>query len=173
MKNLYVFWQFFFSFSFISIFERAMKKRFIIFFFIFFYAGVISCNNNPAAHSLTKTEKNTSAAGSDNIGDTKEHKLSSILYDLAISPDHEYFAKQHDIELDKDRVRVYIFFDPSSSDPDRTRIIKDHKIIIEKSSADLTRGRVPVDHLISLSQEPVIQSIRLPDRLIKAREINP
>ena len=150
-----------------------MKKRFFIFFFIFLFAGLISCNNNPAAHSLTKTEKNTSAAGSKKIGDKKEQKLSSILYELAISQDHEYFAKQHDIELHKDRVRVYILFEPSSSDPDRTNIIKDHKIIIEKSSADLTRGRVPVDHLIPLSQESVIRSIRLPDRLIKAREINP
>ena len=96
-----------------------------------------------------------------------------MLYELAISPDHEYFAKQHDIELDKDRVRVYILFDPSSSDPDRKKILNDHGIIIEKSSADLTRGRVPVDHLISLSEEPAIRFIRLPDRLIKAREINP
>jgi len=150
-----------------------MEKRFFIFLSIFLFAGLISCNNNPAAHSLTKTEKNTSAAGSKKIDDTKGHKLSSMLYELAISPDHESFAKQHDIELDKDRVRVYILFDPSSSDPDRTKIIKDHKIIIEKSSADLTRGRVPVDHLISLSEEPVIRSIRLPDRLIKTREINP
>jgi hypothetical protein len=151
-----------------------MKKRFFTFFFIFLFAGLISCNNNPAAHSLTKTGKNTSAAGSKKIGDKKEQKLSSILYELAISQDHEYFAKQHDIELDnKDRVRVYILFEPTSSAPDRTKIIKDHKIIIEKSSADLTRGLVPVDHLISLSEEPVIRSIRLPDRLIKAREINP
>ena len=150
-----------------------MKKLFFIFFFIFLFAGLISCNNNPADHSLTKTEKNTSAAGSNKIDDPKEHKLSSMLYELAISPDHEYFAKQHDIELDKDRVRVYILFEPSSSDPDRTKIIKDHKIMIEKSSADLTRGLVPVDHLILLSEEPVIRFIRLPDRLIKAREINP
>jgi len=150
-----------------------MKKQFFIFFFIFLFAGLISCNNNPAAHSLTKTEKNTSAPGSKKIGDTKEQKLSSMLYELAISQDHKYFAKQHDIELDKDRVRVYILFDPSSSDPDRKKILNDHGIIIEKSSADLTRGRVPVDHLISLSEEPVIRSIRLPDRLIKAREINP
>ena len=150
-----------------------MKKQFLIFFFIFLFAGLISCNNNPAAHSLTKTEKNTSAAGSKKIGDKKEQKLSSILYELAISQDHKYFAKQHDIDLDKDLVRVYILFEPTSSAPDRTKIIKDHKIIIEKSSADLTRGLVPVDHLISLSEEPVIRSIRLPDRLIKAREINP
>jgi len=150
-----------------------MKKFFFIFFYIFLFAGLISCNNNPAAHSITKTEKNTSAAKSSKIGDTKEHKLSSILYDLAISQDHEYFAKQHNIELDKDRARVYILFDPSSSDPDRKKILNDHGIIIEKSSADLTRGLVPVDHLISLSQEPVIRSIRLPDKLIKAREINP
>ena len=150
-----------------------MKIRIFMFLFIFLFGGLISCNNNPAVHSLTKTEKNTSAEESNKIGDTKKQKLSSMLYELAISQNPEYFAKQHDIELDKDRVRVYILFEPSSSDPDRKKILNDHGIIIEKSSGDLTRGLVPVDQLILLSEEPVIRSIRLPDRLIKAREINP
>jgi hypothetical protein len=134
---------------------------------------LISCNNNPAVHSLTKTEKNTSDAGSNKIGDTKKQKLSSMLYELATSPDADYFSKQHNIFLDKDRVRVFIIFEPTSSDTDRKKILNDHGIIIEKSSADLTRGLVPVDHLISLSQEPVIRSIRLPDKLIKTRKTSP
>jgi hypothetical protein len=96
-----------------------------------------------------------------------------MLYELAISQDREYFAKKHNIFLDKDRVRVFIIFEPTSSGTDRKKILNDHGIIIEKSSADMTRGLVAVDQLIPLSEEPVIQSIRLPDRLIKAREINP
>jgi hypothetical protein len=147
-----------------------MKIRIFLFFFIFLFGGLISCNNNSTLYSLTKTEKHTSAEGSNKIGDTKGQKLSSILYDLAISPDPEYFAKKHDISLKNNRVRVFIFFEPSSSDPDRKKILNDHGIIIEKSSADLTRGLVPVDHLISLSQEPVIRFIQLPDRLIKTRK---
>jgi len=147
--------------------------RIFIFFFIFLFGGLISCNNNPAVHSLTKTEKNTSAKESNKIGDTKQQKLSSMLYELAISQDHEYFAKKHDIFLDKDRVRVYIFFDPTSSDQDRKKILNDHEVIIEKSAAGMIRGLVTVGHLISLSQEPAIQSIRLPDRLIKTRKTSP
>ena len=147
-----------------------MKKRIFTFFFIFLLGGLISCNNNPAVHSLTKTEKNTSAAGLNKIGDSKQQKLSSVLYDLAVSPDHEYFAKKHDISLKNNRVRVFIFFEPSASDPDRTKIFKDHNIMIEKSAADLTRGLVPVDHLISLSEEPVILFIKLQDKLIKTRK---
>ena len=150
-----------------------MKIRIFIFFFIFLFGGLISCNNNSAVHSFTKTEKNTSAEGSNKIVDTNKQKLSSMLYELATSPDPDNFAKKHAIFLDKNRVRVYIFFEPSTPDPVRTKIIEDHNIMVEKSSNDLTRGLVPVDHLISLSQEPVIQSIRLPDKLIKAREINP
>jgi hypothetical protein len=107
------------------------------------------------------------------MGDTKKQKLSSMLYELAISPDHNCFAKQHDILLDKDRIRVFILFEPSSSDPDRKKILEDHGLTIEKSAAGMIRGLVAVDHLISLSQEPVIQSIRLPDRLIKPRKTNP
>gem|GEM_PF-1164399 len=148
-----------------------MKIRIFTFYFIFLFGWLISCNNDPTIHSLSKIEKNISAEEPNKIGDTNKQKLSAMLYELAVSQAPDDFAKKHDIFLDKDRVRVYIFFEPSSSDPDRTKIIKDHKIIIEKSSADLTRGLVPVDHLISLSQEPVIRSIRLPDRLIKTRKI--
>jgi hypothetical protein len=72
--------------------------------------------------------------------------------------------------LDKNRARVYIFFDPASSDQDRKKILKDHEVIIEKSTAGMIRGLVPVGHLISLSQEAAIQSIRLPDRLIETRK---
>lgn len=150
-----------------------MKIRIFIFFFIFLFGWLISCNNDPAVHSLAKTEKNISAAGQNKIGDTNKQKLSSMLYELAVSQEPDDFAKKHDIFLDKDRVRVYIFFIPSTSDPDRKNILDNHGSIIEKSAADLTRGLVPVDHLIPLSQEPVIQSIRLPDRLIKTRKTTP
>jgi len=150
-----------------------VKIRISTFFFIFLFAGLISCNNNTSIHSLTKTEKNTSAAESNKIGDTKKQKLSSILYELATSSDPDDFAKKHAIFLDKNRVRVFIVFEQSSSDPDRKKILNDHEIIIEKGAADMIRGLVTVNQLIPLSQEPVIQSIRLPDRLIKAREINP
>jgi len=147
-----------------------MKLRIFIFFFIFLFGGLISCNNNSAVHSLTKTEKNTSSEGAKKIGETKGQKLSSILYDLAISPDPEYFAKKHDISLENNRVRVFIFFEPTASGPDRKKVLEGHGIMIEKSSADLTRGLVPVDHLIPLSEESVIRSIRLPDKLIKTRK---
>jgi len=53
---------------------------------------------------------------------------------------------------------------------DRKKILEDHGILIEKSSADLTRGLVPINYLILLSEESVMQSIRLSDRLIKTRK---
>ena len=132
---------------------------------------MISCNNDPViVHSLGKTETKTSETGSNKIGDIKKEKLSSMLYELAVSQDPESFAKTHGILLDKNRVRVYIFFDPTSSDQDRKKILKNHDVIIEKGAADMIRGLVPVGHLISLSQEAAIQSIRLPDRLIETRK---
>jgi hypothetical protein len=147
--------------------------RIYIFFFIFLFGCLVSCDNDPVVKSFGKNSKNAPEAGSNKIGDTKKEKLSSILYELAISPDHNNFAKKHGILLDKDRVRVFILFEPSSSDSERNKLLEDHGIMIEKSSADLTRGLVPVDHLISLSQEPVIRSLRLPDRLIKTRKTSP
>ena len=148
-----------------------MKKRIFIFFFIFLFGWLVSCNNDPViVHSLGKTETKTSETGSNKIGDIKKQKLSSMLYELAVSQDPESFAKTYGILLEKNRVRVYISFDPTSSDQDREKILKDHEVIIEKSADAMIRGLVTVDQLISLSQEPAIQSIRLPDRLIETRK---
>ena len=132
---------------------------------------MLSCNNDPiVVHSLGKTDKKDSNFGSNKIGDTKKQKLSSILYELAVSQNPESFAKTHDILLDKNRVRVYIFFDPTSSDQDRKKILKNHGIVIEKISTDMIRGLVAVDHLISLTEETIVRSIRLPDKLIETRK---
>ena len=122
---------------------------------------------------LQKPEKNTLDSGSNKIGDTKKQKLSSMLYELAISPDHEYFAKKHNIFLSEDRIKVYISFDPDVIVSEEETIFKEYHIMIEKKSNGLIRALVPINKLIPLSEESGIRSIRLPDRLIKAREINP
>ena len=93
-------------------------------------------------------------------------KLSSILYDLAIDPDPENFANKHHIFFHKNRVKVFIYFDPASSGLDREKIIEKYKLIVEKKSKDLARALVPVNVLIPLSTESAIWSIKLPDKPI-------
>jgi len=97
----------------------------------------------------------------------RELKLTSILYELAIASEPENFAKQHDIFLSNGRVRVFIFFNPASSSSEREKIFENYKIAIEKKSNDLLRALLPINTLIPISQEPIIWSIRLPDRPIK------
>ena len=93
-------------------------------------------------------------------------KMSSILYDLAVDPDPENFANKHNIFFHKNRVKVFIYFDPASSGLDREKIIEKYKLIVEKKSKDLARALVPVNVLIPLSRESVIWSIKLPDKPI-------
>jgi len=99
----------------------------------------------------------------------KELKLTSVLYELAVAPDPDHFAKEHHIFLTKGLVKVYISFDPGSSIPEREEMIENYNIVIEKTAGSLSRALVPVNRLIPLSNEPVIQSITLPKRLIKPR----
>jgi hypothetical protein len=151
-----------------------MKIRVLIFFFIFLFGCLISCNNAPAAHSFKKTETQTTQGESKKIGNTHNQKLSSLLYELALSPNPDYFAKQHNILLlDDHRVRVYIFLDPSAPKSEKIKLLKAHNITIEKWSADMLRGLAPVDQLIPLSEEPAVRFIRLPDKLIQTRNIRP
>ena len=150
-----------------------MQRRIFIFFFIFLFGSLMSCKNTPAAHSLNKTEDRKSPEESKKIQDSKNQKLSSMLYELALSPDPDYFAKKHNILLDNQRVRVYIFLNQSSLEPERTKMLKTHHIMIEKRSADMLRALAPVDQLIPLSEEPLVRFIQLPDKLIKTRKIRP
>ena len=97
----------------------------------------------------------------------KELKLTSILYELAIASETERFAKEHGISLANGKVRVFIFFNPDSSNSERDRLAENYTIVVEKKADTLVRALVPVDRLIALSKETVIWSIRLPDRAIK------
>jgi len=100
-------------------------------------------------------------------------KLTSVLYELAVASDPEYFAKEHYIFLSKGGVRVYISFDPDSSISKREKIIEDYNIVIEKKAGNLSRALVPVNILIPLSKESIIWSIKLPKRLIKPNKTTP
>ena len=131
----------------------------------------MSCNVAPVAHSFKKADNRTIPSESKKIDEKKNQKLSSMLYHLALSPNPVYFAKRHDIPLDNHRVKVYIFLEPSSPEPERMKLLKVHNIVIEKRSTDMLRGLAPVDQLIPLSEEPAVRFIRLPDKLIKTRKI--
>jgi len=99
-----------------------------------------------------------------------ELKLTSILYELAVAPDPDHFAKQHHIFLTKGLVKVYISFDPGSSISERKKMLENYNIMIEKTAGNLSRAWVPLNRLIPLAKESVIQTITLPKRLIKPRE---
>lgn len=150
-----------------------MRRRISIFLCIILSGCLISCNSPLVAHSLTKSDNDTTLSGSGNIADKKQPKLSSLLFELALSPDPEYFAKAHHIPLDNHRVRVFIFLESSSLDREREKVFEYHKIRVEKRSEDMVKGLVAVDRLIPLSEEPVVHFIQLPDRLIKTRNIDP
>ena len=97
----------------------------------------------------------------------KQLKLSSLLYDLAVDPEPEKFAKKHGIFLTDGRVRVFISFNPTSSNLERDTLSENYNFMVEKKSKDLSRALVPIDQLIPLSKESAIWSIRLPDRAVK------
>jgi hypothetical protein len=97
----------------------------------------------------------------------KELKLSSLLYDLAVDPEPEKFAKEHGIFLTEGKVRVFISFNPTSSNLERDTLSENYNFIVEKKSNDISRALVPIDILIPLSKESVVWSVRLPDRAIK------
>ncbi|MFC1882955.1 hypothetical protein ACFL2S_15900, partial [Thermodesulfobacteriota bacterium] len=73
----------------------------------------------------------------------------------------------HWIFLTKGKVKVFISFNPASSNSERDKLAESYNFMVEKKSNDLLRALVPIDSLIPLSKESVVWSIRLPDRAIK------
>jgi hypothetical protein len=100
----------------------------------------------------------------------KELKLTSILYELAIASDKEKFAKEHNIDICDGKVRVFIFLDPCSSEPERKELVENYSMLVEKKTDNLLRVSVLTEQLIPLSNERIIRSITLPDKPSKLRE---
>ena len=136
-------------------------------------AGCIKTSENDlnVPNSVTeKTESTLPKELSIQHNPSGELKLTSVLYELAVVPDPDHFAKQHHIFLTNGSVKVFISFDPGSLIPEREEIIQNYNIVIEKTVGSLSKASVPVNRLIPLSNESVIQSITLPKRLIPPRD---
>ena len=91
-------------------------------------------------------------------------KLSSILYRLAISENKARFAEEHGLSFFENKVRVFINFEPSSSNSKRESVISNHGGTIEKKAKTLVRVLVSVESLLPLAREPIIQLIKIPDK---------
>jgi hypothetical protein len=146
-----------------------MKRLLVIILSILLLDCAITTKNDHNVANYLPGKKKDTPTGEvkTNCKPPRELKLTSILYELAIASEPENFAKQHDIFLSNGWVRVFIFFNPASSRPEREKIVENYKIAIEKKSKDLLRALLPINTLIPISKEPIIWSIRLPDRPIK------
>lgn len=126
---------------------------------------LIGCSTNAQTNDNPFNAKHENKKGFEKkLKQPEGLKLSSTLYGLSVAPDPKIFAKEHDIFLSEDRARVFIFFDPASSGPDREKIFEKYKVILEKKSNEPARVLVPINALIPLSKEPVIGLIKLPDK---------
>lgn len=152
--------------------EGKMRNLFLIILVSMFAGCVTNAENGlNATNSVPEKRENTSPKElSRHHNPPGELKLTSVLYELAVAPDPDHFAKQHHIFLTKGSVKVYISFDPGSSIPEREDIIQNYNIVVEKTAGNLSRAWVPVNRLIPLSKQFVIQSITLPKRMIKPRK---
>ena len=149
-----------------------MKRLFFIILAVLLAGCLPSTENDPNVTSLLpeKKEKRLPKNFNKQSQPPEELKLTSVLYELAAASDPENFAKEHNIFLSKERVRVYISFSPGSSISKREKVLENYNIVVEKKAGNLSRALVPINRLISLSKESVIWSIKLPDRLIKPRK---
>ena len=152
--------------------NEKMKRLCLIILSVMLTGCVTNSENDlNATNSVPEKRENTSPKElSKQHNPPGELKLTSVLYELAVAPDPDYFAKQHHIFLTNGSVKVFISFDPGSSIPEREDIIQDYNIVIEKTAGSLSRAWVPLNRLIPLSKESAIQSITLPKRLIKPRD---
>ena len=138
----------------------------IIIAILFLGCLTITKKDSNAVSSLPEKNEDTFA---DEIkeGPPKGLKLSSILYELAVAPEPEKFAKKHDIFVTEGKVRVIISFNPTFSNLERDQLAENYNFLVEKKSNDILRALVPIDRLIPLSKESVVWSISLPNRAIK------
>ena len=146
-----------------------MKSLLLIILAIFFLGCLTTTKKDSKAVSShpEKTEDTFADGIKEGHKPPKGLRLSSILYELASAPEPEKFAKKHDIFLTKGKVKVFISFNPASSNSEREKLAESYNLMVEKKSNDILRALIPLDRLIPLSKESVVWSIRLPDRAKK------
>jgi len=144
-----------------------LKSLHLIILAILFLGCLTIAKKDSNAVSPLPEKNEDSFADGIKEGPPKGLKLSSLLYELAVAPEPEKFAKKHDIFLTTGKVRVFISVNPASSNSERDKLAENYIFIVEKKSNGLLRALVPIDRLIPLSKESVVWSIRLPDRAIK------
>lgn len=99
----------------------------------------------------------------------EELKLTSILYELAVTSDKERFAKEHNIDISEGKVRIFVFLDSCSSEFEKKELAEKYTLVVEKKIDNLLRVSVLIEQLISLSKERIVRSITLPDKPTKLR----
>ncbi|MBW2490717.1 MAG: hypothetical protein JRE65_06185 [Deltaproteobacteria bacterium] len=105
----------------------------IIIAILFLGCLTITKKDSNAVSSLPEKNEDTFA---DEIreGPPKGLKLSSILYELAVAPEPEKFAKNHDIFLTAGKVRVFISFNPAASNSERDNRCKKIRITMRNQT---------------------------------------
>ena len=145
-------------------------KILLLIMLAFSFLGCLTTSKNGSDVVGPLSEKNDDSYADTIMNENKppqELKLSSLLYDLSVDPEPENFAKKHGIFLTEGKVRVYISFNPASSNLERDMLSENYNFMVEKKSKDISRAVIPIEQLIPLSKESAVWSIRLPDRAIK------
>ncbi|MBC8391431.1 MAG: hypothetical protein H8E17_02535 [Deltaproteobacteria bacterium] len=150
----------------------GITKSILLMISALLFLGCGAATNETNSSLSKKNEDNSPVRLKGGQKPPKELKLTSILYELAIASEPETFAKERGIFFIKDRVRIYIIFNPISPNSERVKLAEKYNIIVEKKADDLVRALVAIDRLIPLSKESIIWSIRLPDRPVKLKRKN-
>ena len=110
-----------------------MKRLFFIILAVLLAGCLPSTENDPNVTSLLpeKKEKRLPKNFNKQSQPPEELKLTSVLYELAAASDPENFAKEHNIFLSKERVRVYISFNPGSSIYKREKVLENYNNVQE------------------------------------------
>lgn len=91
-------------------------------------------------------------------------KMDSMLYQLTQAEDPEAFARQRDIPLVNDRVRVVIELHEGSD------LVVGPEIAVEATYRNLVRALVPIGRVLSISQQEDVKFVRLPQKLVPAHD---
>lgn len=96
----------------------------------------------------------------------QNEKIDSKIQEVIQSLDKEEAAKRYGLFYQNGKLRVHLIFSPQITIEEKGKIYSTYKIHVEKESGQVLRVLVPVGELMALGENPLIQMIKIPDRLL-------
>lgn len=94
----------------------------------------------------------------------QNEKIDQKIQEVIQSNDKDETAKRLGLFYQNGKLRVHLIFSPQITIEEKEKIYSTYKIQVEKESDQVVRTLIPIEEIMPLGENPLIQFIQIPDK---------